>query len=272
MTDITFGSLFSGAGGLDLGLEQAGMKCTFQVENDKHCLTLLNRHWPDVPKNEVRPCMGLVGGDPCPIRSQGRRVGKSSSPDLSGYFLAMAERCEPRWILRENVPAPDARTVAHVLDLLGYRTVVMFMESAAFTGCRRLREFVVGFSEQHAFDRFVVACNDWETNQVHSATGRAQWASRRVKPLYCLTTRERMDARTVMVFEGQERGLRVFSHTERESLQGFPPGWTDGIPKSARERAVGNAVTVPVAKWLGERIVEALSASHGSKPPSHSGD
>jgi len=69
----------------------------------------------------------------------------------------------------------------------------------------------------------------------------------------------RLDCRENYVFEGPERGIRFLSHPERESLQGFPAGWTDGIPQSARERTVGNAVTVPVAKWLGERIVLALS-------------
>jgi len=43
-------SLFSGVGGFDLGLEQAGMKTIYQCEWDKHAQTILNRHWPHVPK------------------------------------------------------------------------------------------------------------------------------------------------------------------------------------------------------------------------------
>jgi DNA (cytosine-5)-methyltransferase 1 len=43
-------SLFSGVGGFDMGLENAGMETVFQCEWDKHCRTILDRHWPDVPK------------------------------------------------------------------------------------------------------------------------------------------------------------------------------------------------------------------------------
>ena len=43
-------SLFSGVGGFDMGLENAGMETVYQCEWDKHCLTILDRHWPDVPK------------------------------------------------------------------------------------------------------------------------------------------------------------------------------------------------------------------------------
>jgi DNA (cytosine-5)-methyltransferase 1 len=43
-------SLFSGVGGFDMGLENAGMETVFQCEWDKHANTILHKHWPDVPK------------------------------------------------------------------------------------------------------------------------------------------------------------------------------------------------------------------------------
>jgi DNA (cytosine-5)-methyltransferase 1 len=43
-------SLFSGVGGFDLGLENAGMKTIYQCEWDKHANTILERHWPQVPR------------------------------------------------------------------------------------------------------------------------------------------------------------------------------------------------------------------------------
>jgi len=252
--EITFGSLFSGGGGLDMGLERAGLKCTFQVENDKHCITLLNRHWPDVPKNEIRPCMGLVGGDPCPIRSKLGILTGSSFPDMSGYFLAMAGRIKPRWVLRENVPSPDVRDFTAALAALGYGVVVIKMDSKAFTGQMRRRDFVVGFRNKQHTKRFEALARRKSIQE-----DNPQYCQGR-KAVRCLTKRGRggLNIFANFVYEGSDRGLRSLSHTERESLQGWPIGWTDGLPHSARERITGNGVTAPVATYLGRLIIKVL--------------
>lgn len=52
-------------------------------------------------------------------------------------------------------------------------------------------------------------------------------------------------------------GVRRLTPVECERLQGFPDGHTDGQSDSARYRQMGNAVAVPVAEWIGRRIVEA---------------
>src|SRR3990167_2821933 len=44
-------SLFSGGGGLDLGLEKAGMQCVGQIEKMPYTLKVLKKHWPKVPKH-----------------------------------------------------------------------------------------------------------------------------------------------------------------------------------------------------------------------------
>jgi DNA (cytosine-5)-methyltransferase 1 len=50
-------------------------------------------------------------------------------------------------------------------------------------------------------------------------------------------------------------GVRRLTPTECERLQGFPDGWTDGQPDTHRYKQLGNAVAVPVATWIGKRIM-----------------
>lgn len=53
------------------------------------------------------------------------------------------------------------------------------------------------------------------------------------------------------------KGVRFLDPAEAEALQGFPRGWTSGFSRTCRHRMLGNAVTVPVARWIGERVLEA---------------
>lgn len=48
MPDVAFGSVFTGIGGIDLGLHRAGMRCALQVEDDPYRRSVPASHWPHV--------------------------------------------------------------------------------------------------------------------------------------------------------------------------------------------------------------------------------
>jgi len=91
-------SLFSGVGGFDMGLENAGMETVFQCEWDKHANSILYKHWPDVPKwDDVSTLTGkhilahapvvdvVAWGSPCQDLSvAGKRAGLEGG--RSGLF------------------------------------------------------------------------------------------------------------------------------------------------------------------------------------------
>ena len=85
----TFGSLFAGVGGFDLGLERAGWQCGFQVEWDTNCQAVLARHWPDVPRwgdvSDVHVCRcGSLQPDAdwgFPLHAESRRRASGCSCD-----------------------------------------------------------------------------------------------------------------------------------------------------------------------------------------------
>lgn len=56
---------------------------------------------------------------------------------------------------------------------------------------------------------------------------------------------------------GESFGVRRLTPRECMRLQGFPDSWFDGtgLSDSAMYRCLGNAVAVPVAKWIGRRLL-----------------
>lgn len=110
-------SLFSGIGGLDLGLDRAGFTCVGQVEWDPYCRTILDRHWPEVPKHDDartapawwlgtdRPTVRLVaGGFPCqPASRMGKRRAQNDPRWGWPWFRDVVRAVRPEYVLVENV-------------------------------------------------------------------------------------------------------------------------------------------------------------------------
>jgi DNA (cytosine-5)-methyltransferase 1 len=126
---ITFGSLFAGIGGFDLGFERAGMSCKWQVEIDDYANRVLAKHWPDVARHrDIRSVGGhnlspvdiICGGFPCQdISYAGRGAGLDG--ERSGlFFEAVRLVCElrPRVVVLENVAALLTRGLDRVLGTL----------------------------------------------------------------------------------------------------------------------------------------------------------
>lgn len=109
------GSLFSGIGGFDLGLERAGFEIAWQVEIDEYCRRVLAKHWPDVQRygdiramdyGTVQPIDILCGGFPCQDLSfAGKRAGiDGARSGLWSEYLRAIVQLRPLYVLVENVP------------------------------------------------------------------------------------------------------------------------------------------------------------------------
>jgi len=145
---VTFGSLFAGIGGMDLGFERAGLTCKWQVEIDPHARRVLAKHWPDVRRHDdVRtfpPDDGadwsvdvVAGGFPCQdISFAGKGAGLAGERSGLWYEFARVVRVlRPRYVVVENVAALLVRGLDAVLGTLaslGYDAEWEILPAAAF--------------------------------------------------------------------------------------------------------------------------------------------
>src|SRR5687768_16701397 len=117
MKTLTVGSLFSGVGGLDWGLEQDGMKTVWQVEYDDWCRDRLAENFPhtekykdvrEVGKHNLKRVDCIAGGFPCQDLSIAKNFRQRTGLDgersglWSEYYRIICEM-RPRYILIENV-------------------------------------------------------------------------------------------------------------------------------------------------------------------------
>ena len=110
---ITVGSLFSGIGGIDLGLERVGMTVKWQSEIEPYSCRVLRKHWPHVPNlgnirevnwEEVERVDVIAGGYPCqPFSTAGKRGGSDDPRHLWPEMLRAISVLRPRVAFLENV-------------------------------------------------------------------------------------------------------------------------------------------------------------------------
>jgi DNA (cytosine-5)-methyltransferase 1 len=105
--------LFSGIGGIDLGLERAGFEVVWFCERDEYCQTVLAKHWPGLPiyddatklPDDLPPVDVITAGFPCqPVSYAGRRKAQDDDRWLWPYVENIICTLRPRGVLLENVP------------------------------------------------------------------------------------------------------------------------------------------------------------------------
>lgn len=250
MKKLTVGSLFSGIGGLDLGLEQTGrFQVKWQVEIDPYCERVLSLRWPHVAKHNDVHLVGkhnaaavdlICGGFPCQdISNAGRKAGIDGKRSglWSEYYRIICE-LRPRYVLVENVSALLQRGMERVLGDLascGYDAEWQCLPAAAF-GAPHIRDRV-----------FILAY----------PTG-----SQREQVLR--TPNRQQDCSTLMGWTKKEwcTDWESFDVASRHCLMGL---WVpqsnvqrvlDGVPsRMDRLRALGNSVVPQVAQFAGECII-----------------
>jgi len=267
---MKFGSLFSGIGGLDLGLERAGMTCVWQSEIEPYACRVLAKHWPHIPNlgdicgidwTRVDRVDLVVGGYPCqPFSYAGVRRGEDDPRHLWPMFADCLRVVRPRYALMENVTGHLSLGFGSVLaDLaaLGYDAQWDCVPAAA-VGAPHLRDrlFVI------ATRRSVVAnSNDEGQGQRRSQPQRWQepWHGRQVM---ADTGHERLEELRVSACGDESRQPASGpNETKRSEGRRWPPEpelgrVAHGIPRRMdRLRGLGNAVVPQVAEHLGNIIM-----------------
>jgi DNA (cytosine-5)-methyltransferase 1 len=266
---LTFGSLFAGIGGFDLGFERAGMACRWQVEIDDYANRVLRKHWPDVrrwpdvrtwPQPDTERVGIICGGFPCQdISYAGRGAGLEG--ERSGLFfeaVRVVRELRPRAVVLENVAALLTRGLDRVLGTLaeiGYDAEWHCIPAAA-VGAPHIRDRV-----------FVLA--------YAKGNGGAE--------------REKCPRRSGVNKQGL---VRLDPDSDSQCQQGLRCGWdkvmgarrkkgepegagdggrkpwaiepdvgrvADGVPRRVdRLRGLGNAVVPQVAEYVGRMVLERL--------------
>lgn len=249
----TFGSLFAGIGGIDLGLERAGWRCIWQVEIDPFRRAILEKHWPDVPKHGAIEEVDLeqlevpdliAGGFPCqPVSDHGRRDGTEGGRWLWPYMARCVQALRPRFVLVENIVALRRRGLSDVLSDLhacGYDAEWDDIAASEFGAPhRRARLFLIAYPSGQrwwasgVFDRPHEVPRDllWD-----AAEGVSEW-----------------EGWKHWLVQGVRRG-------DWQEAPAAPGSMDDGVPgRLDRIRALGDAVVPQVAEYIGRRILETTA-------------
>ena len=157
-------SLFSGAGGLDLGFKKAGFNIIWANEYDKtiwetyknnHNTPLDCRDIRNISSDEIPECDGIIGGPPCQSWSEaGAQRGIDDSRGKLFYeFIRILKDKQPKFFVAENVSGMLAdlhkeavKNILHHFENAGYNITVNLVNAADYDVPQdRKRVFYIGF-------------------------------------------------------------------------------------------------------------------------------
>jgi DNA (cytosine-5)-methyltransferase 1 len=286
--------LFAGIGGIELGLSRAGYETELICEIDPGASEVLKRRFamtvePDVRRLRAFPKVDLIAaGFPCQDLSQaGRTAGihGTQSRLISELFKRLGSRTNgPRWLLLENVPfmlqlqrGRAMRYLVDELEALGFTWAYRVIDARAF-GVPQRRKRVVLLASRSEDPRVpLFGCDAGE--RMASFSGNELCGFYWTEGLRGLGWA--VDAIPTLkggsglgipsppaIWDPLDGSITTPDIADAERLQGFVAGWTKpaleapAVRRTHRWKLVGNAVSVPVAQWIGERLL----ASPGSAP------
>lgn len=276
--------LFAGIGGIEVGLQRAGHPGLMLCEIDEPARAVLAHRFPDLDvHDDVRsldrlPSKArlLAGGFPCQDLSQaGKTVGITGARSgLVGEVFRLLERRPVPWLLLENVPfmlqlgrGKALDIIVAALERLGYRWAYRVVDTRAFGLPQRRRRVVIVASLEEDPRRVLfadeagkpaeppadgsLACGFYWTEGIRGLG----WAVDAIPTLKGGST-VGVPSPPAIWMPG---GRIVTPHIrDAERLQGFRKDWTKAAERVARPgvrwKLVGNAVSVPVGRWVGERL------------------
>ena len=281
--------LFSGVGGIEVGLERAGHRIVGYSEIDAHALQVLGRRFPsakslgDIQNIRTLPvCDILTAGFPCQDLSQAGRTrgifGKQSGLIRRAFDLIENAQNKPEWILIENVPfmlsLQSGRAMTWLtsrLAKLGYRWAYRVVDARAFgLAQRRRRVFLLASLTRHPATVLFSSSKEPFDYEINSDTPHGfywtegnrgtGWAVNAIPPLKCSSGLGIVSPPAIWL--PKQRSIVIPTIEDAEALQGLPRGWTKPAAQlvrgdRARWKLVGNAVPVPIAQWIGNRLSSA---------------
>lgn len=240
---MKFGSLFAGIGGIDLGLERAGMTCVWQVEKDEFCRKVLAKHWPEVPKfGDIREVSGheletvdlICGGFPCqPFSFAGKRRGAEDDRHLWPEMLRIIKIIRPKWVIAENVGG--------ILSIDGGNTINSI--------CAGLE--AIGYEKPAIYD-FTADAFGLPTMERHI------WIVTKAVGERCPGSKKNQNAETwkkLRKLQGTYQGGSDRSDLSKTRFRRVCKRVSDRVDRD-RLKALGNAVVPQMAEWIGRQIMK----------------
>jgi DNA (cytosine-5)-methyltransferase 1 len=273
---VRVGSLCSGIGGIDLGLERAGMEIAWQSETDPYASSVLAKHWPNTPNlgdlkriewSSVEPVDLVCGGYPCQGESTaGLRLGAADERWLWPWIAEGLGVLRPRWALFENVAAHTSGTFWRVLgDLaaLGFDVEWETLPAAAFGAPHlRYRLFIVAHAPGGGDRGEVLGGEAERSNAIGSSSRLGRPSDGGGTGPVAHAQRDGLEGSGGAIFTGPRWGRSAVCGWW--SVEPSVGRVAHGVPNRVdRLRCLGNAVVPQVAEWIGRRIMTAALSNEG---------